>query len=592
MKPHNKPRIPASRALQLLPHACLCLGLAAWTLTSFAQSNYLNLTQGTAAVAATTAHPLATEAALKMMQQGGSATDAAIAAQLMLGLVEPQSSGLGGGSFLMHWQAGAKTLTSYDGLAAAPQSVTTSLTRDVDGGALPYASVSRGARSVGVPGTLPLLAKVHRQFGKLPWQSLFMPAIEAATKGFPMPAYMHQILAAPGAAQAHPEFLKLYFDLNQQVKPIGSLIVNEAYAQTLQQIAAQGPEAVWTGEQGAAFMAGLQKGDKPSLMTLDDLKGYKVEERQPLCGPYLRYKVCVMAPPSFGGVVVLQMLQMIEAKVTHVAQFNQPAFVHIFAEAGKLAQSDRRHYVADPAFFKVEAQALVAPNYVKQRAQLIQTQTLPTYPAGQVAKSPQTALDQRMRITASAPSADATSQLAVVDAEGNAVTMTTTNNLNFGSRLLVQGYVLNNAMTNFASEPKPGEVSPNKMEAGKRPVTSMAPTMVFDEQNQLVTLGGSAGGGQIVDYVTANLVRMLAAENTPFEALSQGHVSTAIAQRVQLEKGTAAADLKAALQAKGHTVDVVPMNSGLGFLKRSAGGWIGAADPRRDGAALGFNPTP
>lgn len=580
---------------QVMLRTCLLIGLAFSCLPGVAQEKYLDLTQRDAKVAVTTAHPMATEAALKMLEQGGSAADAVIAAQLMLGLVEPQSSGLGGGSFLMHWHAGTQKLSSYDGLAAAPQNVTASLTTDVDGSRMPYAPVSRGGRSAGVPGTLPLLAKVHRQFGKLPWKQLFVPAMEAANQGFPMPAYMHQILAMPGSAQAHPELLSLYFDTNQQVKPVGALIVNSDYAQILKEIADQGPSAVWSGQQGTAFMAGVQKGFKPSLMTLEDLKNYKVEERQALCGPYLRYKVCVMAPPSFGGVVVLQMLQMMEAKMANAASFDQAEFAHAYAEAGKLAQSDRQRHVADPAYFDVPAAALVLPSYVKQRASLIQATTLSNYPAGQpmVGKAEkQVALNEGVRMTAAAPSADATSQLAVVDAAGNAISMTTTNNLNFGSRLLVQGYILNNAMTNFADAPKHGEVSPNKMEAGKRPVTSMAPTMVFDEKGQLVTLGGSAGGGQIVDYVAANLIRMLAAEQSPITALSQGHISTAIPQRVQLEKGTAAAQLADALQAKGHKVEVVPMNSGMGFLKRSENGWSGAADPRRDGAAWGFNPTP
>jgi gamma-glutamyltranspeptidase/glutathione hydrolase len=572
----------------------LCIGLALASLSSAAQVAYLDLTQNSASVAVTTAHPWATEAALKMLQQGGSATDAAIAAQLMLGLVEPQSSGLGGGSFFMHWHAGQKALTSFDGLAAAPKKVTESLTTDVDGSKLPAAQMARGGRSAGVPGTLPLLVKVHAQFGKLPWAHLFAPAIEAASKGFPMPAYMHQILAAPGSAEAHPDLLHLYFDDSQKVKAIGSPILNLEYAQILQKIASQGPSAVWTGDQGASFMASLQKGYKPSLIALDDLKNYKVEERQALCGPYLLYKVCVMAPPSFGGVVVLQILQMMEAKTANTAKFNQPEFAHIYAEAGKLAQSDRQRYVADPGYFQVPAKALVANNYLRQRAQLIQEQTLPAYSAGQPLVASQAARPSNLRLdlTPAAPSSDATSQLAVVDAAGNAVSMTTTNNLNFGSRLLTQGYILNNAMTNFASNPKPGEVSPNKMEPGKRPVTSMAPTMVFDDKGQLITLGGSAGGGQIVDYVSANLIRMLALDQTPVEALSQGHISTAIPQRVQLEKGTVAAQLAEPLQAKGHKVEVVPMNSGMGFLKRSANGWIGAADPRRDGAAWGFNPTP
>jgi gamma-glutamyltranspeptidase/glutathione hydrolase len=570
----------------------LAIVFALLSSAAIAQSPFFDITQKPAKVAVTTAHPLATEAALKMLQQGGSAVDAAIAAQLMLGLVESQSSGLGGGGFLLHWDAAQKSLTSLDGLAMAPKKTTPSLTTDVDGSQLPYAAMARGGRSAGVPGTLPLLAKAHAKFGKLAWPSLFEPAIEAAGKGFPMPAYMHQILSAPTAAKDHPDMLGLYFDPDQKVKAVGTLIANPEYAKTLHQIALQGLSAIWTEGASADFLAAVQRGFRPSLMTLADLQSYQVEEREPLCAPYLRYRVCVMAPPSFGGVMVLQVLQMLAEKSNLGTDFNQPEFAHAFAEAGKLAQVDRHRYVADPAFFKVPAKAMVQPAYVKQRANLIQSNTLPGYLPGQpealLAETPSPPLAQ----TTAAPSADATTQLAVVDAQGNAVSMTTTNNLNFGSRILVQGYVLNNAMTNFTTSPKPGEVAPNKMEPGKRPVTSMVPTMVFNERGQLDTLGGSAGGGQIVDYVSANLVRMLANQASPLEALAQGHISTAVANRVQLEKGTAAAQLAEALQAKGQNVEVVPMNSGMGFIKRSGEGWLGSADPRRDGVAWGFNPTP
>ena len=569
----------------------LCFIYSLLSSAAFAQSPFFEITQKPAQVAVTTAHPMATEAALQMLQQGGSAIDAAIAAQLMLGLVESQSSGLGGGTFLMHWDAAQKSLTSLDGLAISPQKTTASLTTDVDGSQLPYASMGRGGRSAGVPGTLPLLAKAHAKFGKLTWPALFAPALEAASKGFPMPAYMHQILSAPTAAKDHPDMLALYFDDAQKVKPVGTLIANPDYAKTLQSIALKGPSAIWADGASTDFLAAVQRGFKPSLMTEDDLKNYPVEEREPLCGPYLRYRICVMAPPSFGGVMVLQVLQMLAEKSSLGTDFNQAEFAHAFAEAGKLAQADRHRYVADPAFFKVPAKALVNPAYVKQRAALIQSNTLPSYAPGQ----PEALLAESSGQTlapAAAASADATSQLAVVDAQGNAVSMTTTNNLNFGSRILVQGYVLNNAMTNFTTSPKPGEIAPNKMEPRKRPVTSMVPTMVFDEAGQLITLGGSAGGGQIVDYVAANLIRMLANQLSPFEALAQGHISTAVANRVQLEKGTSAAQLAEALQAKGQKVEVVPMNSGMGFLKRNGNGWIGSADPRRDGVAWGFNPKP
>ena len=582
-----------TRLVNRLGHALLrvVLGVAFSPLV-VAQQPFFDITKTSASVAVTTAHPLATEAALKMLQQGGSAVDAAIAAQLMLGLVESQSSGLGGGSFLMHWHAAQQTLTSLDGLAAAPRQVTSTLTTDVEGSRLPPDVMVRGGRSAGVPGTLPLLVNAHARFGKLPWPSLFVPAIDAATHGFPMPAYMHQILSVSTAAQDHPELLTLYFDEAQKVRPVGSRITNPAYAKILQKIALQGQAAIWSDGSGAEFVHAVQKGWRPSLMTEEDLKNYSVQERQPLCGPYLRFKVCVMAPPSFGGVVVLQVLQMMEAKQGSGVDFNDPEWVHTFAEAGKLAQADRRSYVADPAYFDVPAHALIQAAYVKKRAALIQENILSTYFPGQPLAVSAGQYDATMATAAVTPVSDATSQLAIVDAEGNAVSMTTTNNLNFGSRILVQGYVLNNAMTNFASTLKPNEISPNRMQAGKRPVTSMVPVMVFDEAGRLVSLGGSAGGGQIVDYVSASLMLMLANQATPLEALSQGHISTAVQHQLQLEQGTLTANLADALRSKGHVVKVVPMNSGIGFLKRAGEGWIGAADVRRDGVAWGFSRGP
>ncbi len=537
--------------------------------------------------AATTAHPLATAAALRMLDAGGSSIDAAIAAQMVLGLVEAQSSGIGGGTLVLYYDAGSNKLETFDGLSAAPASTTAALTVGTDGSVLKSADVQRGGRSVGVPGTLPVLKQIHARFGKLPWATLFAPAIELAESGFPMAAYMHGVLSAPTAAADHPDLLPIFFDAQGQVLPVGALVRNPAYAHTLRRVAAEGPASAW-GEKGIDFLASVQRGPQPSLISAADLANYRPETRDALCAPFLVYKVCTMAPPSFGGVVVLQVLQMLESRTTAAGtagrfDFDNSEFVHFYAESGRLAQADRRFHVGDPAFTPVPSADLVAADYVRARAlEISPARTTPTVGPGTVLKKA-----AQLEQAPEAAVADATSQLAIVDKAGSALAMTTTNNLNFGSRLVAGGVVLNNALTNFTGVPRPGQAAPNRMEGGKRPVTSMAPTIVFDRAGLPVVVGGSAGGGQIVDYIAQALVEMLANGRTPAQALARGHVSTAITGKLQLEAGTPAAAQADALRAKGHSVDVVPLPSGLGFLQRRGDGWIGAADPRRDGVARG-----
>ncbi|MBL8517807.1 MAG: gamma-glutamyltransferase [Betaproteobacteria bacterium] len=544
-------------------------------------------------MAVTTAHPLASQAALQVLEQGGAPIDAAIAAQMVLGLVEPQSSGIGGGALIMHWDAASRRLTSYDGLAAAPARVTAALSVDVDGATLKSEDVQRGGRSVGVPGALAVLREAHDRHGRLPWADLFRPAIALAESGFPLPRYMHTILSLPTAAADHPDMVPLYFGPDGKVRDIGSTVTHPRYAATLKRIAALGPAGLWADGGGAAFIASAQRGVRGTLMTEADLAAYRAQPRDPLCAQFLVYTVCMMAPPSFGGVVVLQMLQMLDARPAsgdpaRRFDFDDPEFAHYYAEAGRLAQADRLHHVGDPDFVSVPTAALVAKDYVRERAARISpTRMTPDVEAGGVERRAPARAAVSPPPAGEAESADATSQLAVVDSKGNALSMTTTINLNFGSRLMADGFVLNNALTNFTGALRAGQPAANRMQPGKRPVTSMAPTIVFDAAGQPVAVGGSAGGGQIVDYIASTLVEMLANGRTPAEALARGHVSTAVRGKLQLEKGTPAAAQADALKAKGHDVDVLPMISGLGFLLRKGEGWLGAADPRRDGVALG-----
>ena len=545
----------------------------------------------TARAIAVTANPDATQAAMRMLDQGGSAVDAAVAAQMVLGLVEPQSSGIGGGALAMHWDAARRQLSSYDGLAAAPARVTAALGIDADGRKLDALSVRRGGRSVGVPGALGLLEALHQQHGRLAWAALFKPAIDLAEAGFAMPRYLHAVLAAPNAAAEHPELRALYFDADGLVLPVGKRIKNPAYAQTLRSVAALGVQGWLRGGAARDIAAAAQRGALPSFMTEADVLAHRTQPREPLCGPFLRYRVCAMGPASFGGVAVLQMLQMLQPAASSASaaaaalDFDDAEFVHRYVEAGRLAQADRLRFVGDPDSVPVPTAQLLAPAYLQQRAALINpARAMPEARAGDLAVAP---VAPRAAAQNVGEHADVTSQITIVDAAGNALAITTTINLNFGSRLMVGGFVLNNALTNFADSAVPGPARANQMAPNKRPVTSMAPIIVFDPSGEPVVVGGSAGGGQIVDYIAQSLLEMLAAQRTPAQALARGHVSTANAGVVQLEAGTAAALHAPALRDKGHKVEVSDMKSGLAFVKRDGARWIGAADPRRDGTSLG-----
>ena len=561
-------------------HALLVL--LAWLLGSCSQPLRHDAAKPAAIVA--TANPLATRAALSMLARGGSAVDAAVAAQMVLGLVEPQSSGIGGGALAMFWDARTRQLGSWDGLAAAPARTTAGLNVDIDGTRLDADAVRRGGRSVGVPGALALFATLHERHGKLPWAALFEPAITLADNGFAMPRYLHTVLSLPNAATEHPQMRSLYFDAAGQVLPLGTMLRNPDYAGTLRAIAALGHQG-WLRAGGARdFVAAAQGGAKPSLVTEADVLNYRVAPREPLCAPFQRVRVCAMGPASFGGVAVLQMLQMLE-RTPGTMNFDDAAFMHRYVEAGRLAQADRQRYVGDPGHVDVPTAALLASDYLGRRAALIDpARALPEVRAGDVrdARASQAGVEAEHAAT--------TSQMAIVDSAGNALSITTTINLNFGSRLMAGGYVLNNAMTNFVDPAPAGQQRANQMAPGKRAVSSMAPTIVFDTDGEPLLVGGSAGGGQIVDYIAQSLIEMLALERSPAQALARGHVSTAISGRVQLEQGSQAAALAPALRALGHRVEVVEMKSGLAFVKRTPQGWVGAADPRRDGVALTLAP--
>jgi len=539
---------------------------------------------GPTARIAQTANPYATKAALDTLDRGGDPVDAVVAAQAMLGLVEPQMSGLGGGTFVLYWDAATRKLVSFDGLAAAPSHATASLRTALDGSILPRDAVYHGGRSVGVPGTLPVLQMVHRKYGKLPWSTLFQPAVELAERGFPLPEYLHRILILDRIdPHAYPD-LRMYFDAEGKPLPIGTIVRNPAYAETLRRVAARGLAGM-LGDGGAErIVAAAQHGPLPTLMTPADLFAYRPVEREPVCAPFLAYRVCSVGPPSYGGIYLLQVLQMTEARAGGRYDFDDPAFVHLFLEAGRLARADRAAYVGDPDFVAVPTAGLVSSAYVRARADSID--------AARANPSPNAGVPPGLaasRAPSEALAMGGTSQLTIADAAGDVVAMTTTINLGFGSYLMVDGYVLNDVLVNFSAAPRPGHPIANAMAPRKRPYTSVAPTIVFDAGGVPVAAGGSAGGGPIPDYVGQAWIEMLADGATPAQAVAAGHVSTFSREgkKMVLEKGTAAERLAPALRALGHEVEIAPLLSGAGYISRQGEGWIGAADPRRGGNAAG-----
>jgi gamma-glutamyltranspeptidase/glutathione hydrolase len=534
---------------------------------------------------AVSAHPLATAAALEMLDAGGTAVDAAIATQMVLGLVEPQSSGLGGGSLLMYWDASTRKLSSLDGLAAAPAGVSPAIRFGPDGRRLSSEEFARSGRSVGVPGTLQLMQMAHQRHGRLAWARLFEPAIRLAIDGFPMPRYLHSILAKPGAEKAHAAFSELYFDPQGKVLPIGATVRNLAYAQTMRAIATEGARTWLAGEGARQIVAAVRANRLAGVLTEQDIRDYRPVEREPLCAPFLVYRVCSFAPPSFGGVVVLQMLQMLEARAPQAYAFEDSDFSHVYAEAGRLAQAERRRWIGDPDHVRIPLEGLLAPAYLRARSGLINPKAAnPNPKAGEPVGAKQAFVaDDHDPVST-------TSQIAIADHWGNVVSITTTINLNFGSRIPAAGFVLNNVLTNFSTAAVEPVDRANAMRPGKRPITSMSPTLVFDAKGEPVVAGGSAGGGPIVDYIASALIDLLAAGRTPEQALARGHLTTALQSKITLEKGTAAAAQADRLRALGHDVRVAPLTSGLGFIQRRESGWIGAADPRRDGNA-GIRPV-
>lgn len=549
------------------------------------------------------ANPLATQAGREILQAGGSAVDAAIAVQMVLTLVEPQSSGIGGGAFLMHFD-GTRT-EAFDGRETAPAGVTPTLFLDTTGKPLPFINAVVGGRSVGVPGTLRMLFLAHQRHGKLPWKALFVPAIQLARNGFAVSPRMATLLASEEALKTDPDAFAYFFDPQGKPWPAGHLLRNPELAEVLQALADQGPDALMAGPVAQAMIGKVRSHANPGSLTQSDLAAYRPVLRESLCFDYTvalpsrGYRICGMPPPSSGTLAIGQILGILNASGQSQkpleAGLPGPQWLHLYTEAARLAFADRAQYVADPAFVMAPGAnwaSLLAPDYLATRATNID-------PQGERMKSVLPGAPGQMGV-AYAPMPDqtehGTSHISIVDAFGNALAMTTTIEDGWGARLMVNrglglsgGFLLNNQLTDFSFEPADAAGKPvaNRVEPGKRPRSSMSPLLVFDrETNRLVMSVGSPGGAFIIHFTAKTLLGVLNWGLNPQQAIDLPNFGT-LGGPLVVEQKRFDPDTLASLRARGHTVVETPLPSGLQAIQRTQQGYFGGADPRREGVVLG-----
>ena len=545
------------------------------------------------------ANPRAVEAGLQVLREGGSAIDAAIAVQLVLNIVEPQSSGIGGGAFILHWDAAAKELRTFDGRETAPAAARPDRFLR-DGRPMPFDEAVHSGLSIGVPGVVRLMEDVHRKYGKLPWKRLFAAAIWLADNGFPVSPRLNLLLTWQGADSFEANARKLYFDAEGRARPVGHVLKNPALAATLRAIAEQGASAFYGGPIADAVVASSANApNHAGDLTLADLAGYQAKERPPVCIDYRRHRICGMGPPSSGGITVGQTLKLLEPfdlGKGPAAALN-PRALHLIAEAEKLAFADRDRYIADPDFVNVPS-TLLDSAYLDARRKLINPDAAMGRPQP---GTPPGVQRQAFGVDATLEAAG-TSHFSIVDASGNAVSMTTTIESVFGSRVLAGGFFLNNELTDFSFRPRDRDGSPvaNAVGPGKRPRSSMAPTIVFDEAGNVKAVLGSPGGSRIILYVVKALVALIdweldaqqaaalvnfGSRGGPFEI----EYDEATSWEALLRPWLSAPSLWHALRMRpfGHAIMPDLLTSGLHIIVVSGKRLEGGADPRREGAARG-----
>lgn len=538
---------------------------------------------------AVTANPHATDAAYAILSRGGSAIDAAVAAQAVLGLTEPQSSGLGGGGFMLYWDANSKRLFTYDGRETAPLKADENLFYDpINDQPDRFFNAVIGGKSVGVPGIVALLDEAQQAHGKLNWSTLFDDAINLAENGFEVSPRLNILLNYVPKVAERDAIATYLFDEDRKPLPVGHRIKNPAYAKTLKQLAAGRGRDFYSGDLAREMVAAVNADENRGELSMQDFQSYKVKQRPAVCKQLFGYRVCGMGPPSSGGMTTLQILGILSQleeqapSGSFVSMTDNIETAHQYISASQLAFADRNTYIADPDFIAVPIDGLLANDYLKSRAQLIDAvKALNEVKAGQPPGS------SGAYIQSSSPELMSTTHLSIVDSDGNAVSMTSSIETAFGSRLMVGGFILNNQLTDFSFAPYDSDKTliANRVQGGKRPRSSMSPMIVFDQSGHPVLVIGSPGGKKIIGYVARTLYEVLAHNRALDASIKDLHVLH-MGSRLELEKGISEA-FSARLQALGHQPVNKAQTSGLHAIQRQGKGWIGVADPRREGTARG-----
>ncbi|MDA8255121.1 MAG: gamma-glutamyltransferase [Betaproteobacteria bacterium] len=524
---------------------------------------------------AVTANPYATDAAVEILQLGGNALDAAIAAQWVLNLVEPQSSGIGGGGFLLHWDQGNRQVLAWDGRETAPRGASADFARNSDGTPATFSEILATGKAVGVPGLLSMLEAAHRRHGKLNWERLFRPAIRLAENGFAVSPRLHLLLRNDSLLKDDAEARALYFDESGDARRIGAILRNPKLAETFRAIASVGAQALRRGELAASIAGAV--GQRGGSLKAADLEQYQPRARRAVCGPYRQWRICGMPPPLSGGIGVLQLLGLLE-RVESVA--HDPASAdssHLFAEAGRLVYADRARYLADTDFVAVPQAGLLDLAYLDKRARLIDPlRSMGVAAPGELPAGHAQADDD-------APELPATTHVSIVDRAGNAVALTSSIESAFGSRIQVGGFLLNNQLTDFELTPElDGKPVANRLQPGKRPLSSMAPTLVFDRHGRLHAVLGSPGGGRIINYVAWTLAALLDGRQSATAAVSQPYLGNRNGA-TEVERGRVSERLVSELEQRGHVVQRVEhdQRSASDRARRRTMGRHGRSAPRR-----------
>ena len=543
------------------------------------------------------ANPLATDAGYQVLKAGGSALDAAIAVQMVLALVEPQSSGIGGGAFLLHWDG--KAVQAWDGRETAPAAADEKLLLDDAGKPLPFMDAVVGGRAVGVPGAVRMLEAAHRQHGKLPWSALIQPAIALAEQGFPLSARLHSQVRSDVALRGDPQARAYFYAADGEPHAVGHRLRNPALAEVLRGIAARGSAALHGGAVARDIVMRVRgHATNPGLLTEADVAGYSPKLREPICTDWrVVYRVCGFPPPSSGHLAVMQILGLLEHRqalaLPMVDAVPSADWLHAYTEASRLAYADRAQYVADPDFVAPPAgrwASLLDEAYLKQRAALIGSHSMKTAQPGAPGGAASAWAPQPTQPEFG------TSQVSIVDGEGRALALTTTIESAFGARLMSDGgsgkaggFLLNNELTDFSFAPADAQGKPiaNRVQAGKRPRSSMSPTLVFDKRDGALVMSlGSPGGAAIIHYTAKTLIGTLAWGLDAQRAIDMPNFGSFNGPTV-LEKGRFSTATIDALKARGHDVVEADLTSGLQAIQRTPRGWFGGADPRREGVVMG-----